>query len=38
MSVEINVPRDKKGYLEGRANGAYHTGYLVLRDINSEHQ
>ncbi|WP_039629563.1 hypothetical protein [Streptomyces sp. 769] len=37
-SVEINVPKDRKGYLEGRANGAYYTGYIVLRDIDGNHQ
>ncbi|MFJ3176769.1 hypothetical protein ACIPJK_39625 [Streptomyces roseus] len=37
-AVEINVPKDKRGYLEGRANGAYYTGYLVLRDIDGSNQ
>ncbi|GAU66453.1 hypothetical protein SSP35_03_01010 [Streptomyces sp. NBRC 110611] len=39
--VEINVPQGKKGYLEGRANGATYTGYIVVRDLdtstNQEH-
>ncbi|MEU0663403.1 hypothetical protein [Streptomyces lavendulocolor] len=34
-AVEVNVPQGKKGYLEGRANGAYYTGYIVLRDIDT---
>ncbi|WP_128502328.1 hypothetical protein [Streptomyces inhibens] len=37
-AAEISVPKDKRGYLEGRANGAYYTGYLVLRDIDSNNQ
>ncbi|MFH0518536.1 hypothetical protein ACHBTE_15320 [Streptomyces sp. M41] len=35
-SVKINVPPGKRGYLEGRANGAYYTGYIVLRDIDAD--
>jgi hypothetical protein len=39
--VEITVPQGKKGYLEGRANGATYTGYIVIRDLdtsdNQEH-
>ncbi|GGX35689.1 hypothetical protein [Streptomyces noursei] len=39
--VEIDVPQGKKGYLEGRANGATYTGYIVVRDLdtgnNQEH-
>lgn len=37
-AVEINVPQGKKGYLEGRANGAYYVGYIVLRDIDSSNR
>ncbi|MCQ4044719.1 hypothetical protein ACFOSC_20570 [Streptantibioticus rubrisoli] len=37
-SVEINIPKGQKGYLEGRANGAYYVGYIVLRDIDSGNQ
>ncbi|UNZ21217.1 hypothetical protein [Streptomyces sp. 891-h] len=37
-TVKIDVPSDKKGYLEGRANGARHTGYIVLRDIDGKNQ
>ncbi|MFF7227967.1 hypothetical protein [Streptomyces sioyaensis] len=37
-SVQIEVPNDKKGYLEGRANGAYYTGYIVVRDIDGNNQ
>ncbi|MBL1087687.1 hypothetical protein JK359_38150 [Streptomyces actinomycinicus] len=36
--VEIEVPADKRGFLEGRANGAYYTGYIVLRDIDGDNQ
>ncbi|AJT65987.1 hypothetical protein T261_4333 [Streptomyces lydicus] len=36
--VEINVPQGKKGYLEGRANGATYTGYIVVRDLDSSNQ
>ncbi|MBP2055620.1 hypothetical protein J2Z21_008636 [Streptomyces griseochromogenes] len=39
--IEINVPQGKKGYLEGRANGATYSGYIVIRDLdtsdNQEH-
>ncbi|MFF7726690.1 hypothetical protein [Streptomyces sp. NPDC008001] len=37
-AVEISVPKDEKGYLEGRANGAFYTGYIVLRDIDGNNQ
>ncbi|MER5417968.1 hypothetical protein [Streptomyces virginiae] len=37
-AVEINVPNSKRGYLEGRANGAYYIGYIVLRDIDGSNQ
>ncbi|TJZ54417.1 hypothetical protein FCH28_14900 [Streptomyces piniterrae] len=36
--VEINVPAGKKGILEGRANGATYTGYIVVRDLDSSNQ
>ncbi|MFD9209084.1 hypothetical protein ACFVZM_22735 [Streptomyces sioyaensis] len=36
--IEINVPQGKKGYLEGRANGATYTGYLVVRYIDTSNQ
>ncbi|MFB7175993.1 hypothetical protein ACFCYM_35090 [Streptomyces sp. NPDC056254] len=37
-AAEITVPKNKRGYLEGRANGAYYTGYVVLRDIDGSNQ
>ena len=30
----VDVPQGKKGYLEGRANGAIYTGYIVVRHLD----
>ncbi|MEV5481890.1 MULTISPECIES: hypothetical protein [Streptomyces] len=36
--IQFDVPQGKKGYLEGRANGATYTGYIVVRDIDTSNQ
>ncbi|MCF3175973.1 hypothetical protein IPZ61_21980 [Streptomyces sioyaensis] len=37
QTVEINVPDDKKGFMEGRGNGAYYLGYIVVRALDADY-
>ncbi|QIK05380.1 hypothetical protein G7Z12_04305 [Streptomyces sp. ID38640] len=37
QTVETDVPSGKKGYMEGRGNGAYYLGYIVVRAVDADY-
>ncbi|MFF7232631.1 hypothetical protein [Streptomyces sioyaensis] len=36
QTVETDVPDGKKGFMEGRGNGAYYLGYIVVRALDAD--